>query len=88
MRNKYRSAIYSYSESQNELAEAAIKPLQKEFDKPIITKVLPFVSFKLNQENYLDYFQKNPDKAFCRTYIYPKLSFLTKRFSKNMIDTC
>jgi peptide-methionine (S)-S-oxide reductase len=55
MRSKYRSAIYTFTKDQDELAEQALRNAQADFDLPIITMVLPFQSFKLN-ENYLDYY--------------------------------
>jgi peptide-methionine (S)-S-oxide reductase len=40
--------------------------LQKEFGKPIITKVIPFKTFKLNDQQYLDYYYRNPEKRFAK----------------------
>jgi len=81
MRRKYRSAVYTYSGSQLNQAKAVIDALQKEFDKPIITQVIPFNEFKINKEQYLDYYYKNPFNQFCETYINPKLRNLLQQFS-------
>ena len=85
MRGKYRSAIYIFANEQADAAEQALKSLQADFKKPIITKVLPFQFFKLNEENYLDYYYKDPSKPFCRNIVNPKLKELLTRF-KNEID--
>lgn len=82
MRSKYRSAVYTFDEEQNRMAGEAILALQKNFDKPIITQVIPFAEFKLNQETYLDYYYRNPDKPFCKNVVNPKLQLLLKQFSK------
>lgn len=82
MRNKYRSAIYSYAKKQHSLAEKSIVHLQKQFDQPIITKALPFQAFKKNDEMYLNYYFKKPENPFCQTYINPKLNLLLNKFSK------
>lgn len=74
MRGKYRSAIYYLNAVQKKQAMMAIGNLQKEFDQPIITKVIPFKAFRLNGEQYIDYYRKNPEKPFCETYISPKLN--------------
>lgn len=81
MRSKYRSAVYTFSDEQFSCANQAIDKLQADFDQRIVTKVIPFGSFKLNDEKYLDYYSKNPDKPFCKTFIEPKLKILLTRFS-------
>ena len=81
MRQKYRSAIYVYSETQKQEAENSIQLLQKDFDGPVITKVLKFESFKLNTPDYLNYYLSNPDKPFCKNVITPKLQILLEKFS-------
>lgn len=81
MRQKYRSAIYVYSEIQKQESENSIRLLQKDFDAPIITKVLKFESFKLNTPDYLNYYFSNPDKPFCKNVITPKLQILLEKFS-------
>ena len=86
MRSKYRSAVYTFSEEQESLAKLAIKALQNGFEDPVITKVIPFGSFKLNSANYLDYYYNDPDKPFCKTFIDPKLKLLLNQFSGYVKD--
>lgn len=45
MRKKYRSAIYCFDEKQQINSEQIIKNLQKDFNGPIITQILPFQAF-------------------------------------------
>ncbi len=80
MRAKYRSAIYIFDDDQEMIAKAAIAQLQKEFTKTIVTTVIPFQSFKLNDEQYLNYYYKDSAKPFCRNIVNPKLKDLLKRF--------
>jgi len=80
MRNKYRSAVYAFYNKQAIEAQTAMNELQSDFDQPIITKVLPFQVFRLNDENYLDYYYKDPSKPFCQNIVNPKLKELVKRF--------
>ncbi|EPR66479.1 peptide-methionine (S)-S-oxide reductase [Cyclobacterium qasimii] len=84
-RQKYRSAIYYFNEEQEELSKSALLELQRDFDAPIVTKVIPFVDFKMNTEQFLDYYKKNPDLPFCINYIKPKLNALKERFQKQMV---
>jgi peptide-methionine (S)-S-oxide reductase len=84
MRTKYRSAIYTFDDEQVIPAQKAMETLQQEFNQPVITSILPFRDFKLNKEEYLDYYYRDPEKPFCRNMIDPKLKLLIARFSKNI----
>jgi peptide-methionine (S)-S-oxide reductase len=84
MRTKYRSAIYTFSEEQEEQSKAIITNFQKEFDTKLITKVYPFHSFKASREAIQNYYQNNPEKPFCETFINPKLKLLLDRFSEQI----
>jgi peptide-methionine (S)-S-oxide reductase len=84
MRSKYRSAVYTFNNAQVEKTTQAIEDLQTDFGEPIITKVLHFQTFKLNEENYLDYYYKDPSKPFCQNIVNPKLKTLTAKFPKHI----
>jgi peptide-methionine (S)-S-oxide reductase len=84
MRGKYRSAVYTFNDEQANFAEQAINDIQKDFDQPIITKILSFQAFRLNDESYLDYYYKDPSKPFCQNIVNPKLKELTQRFHKHL----
>ncbi|WP_439696607.1 peptide-methionine (S)-S-oxide reductase [Mucilaginibacter sp. AW1-7] len=81
MRAKYRSAVYTFNQTQATIAQKAIEALQPEFESVIITKVIPFKRFRLNSDNYLNYYYNNPDKPFCHNIVNPKLRVLLARFS-------
>lgn len=81
MREKYRSAIYYYSDEQKKDALEIITHLQKDFENKIITQVIPFQFFRLNIEEQLNYYQKNPEKPFCKNIINPKLKKILALFS-------
>ena len=81
MRNKYRSAIYTFSEDQKIEAENILTGFQPEFDNKLITKVYSFLEFKVSREAIQNYYQKNPDKPFCKRFINPKLKLVHTKFS-------
>ena len=81
MRNKYRSAVYTFSDDDIAVAQQAIRELQPEFEKPVITKVLRYSDFKGNREDSLNYYFSDPARPFCETYINPKLKILMQQFS-------
>lgn len=80
MRQKYRSAIYTYSDTQYQEAINILDSLQGDFDKKIITRVLPFDVFKVNKDELINYLYRSPNKPFCKVYIHPKLRLLLARF--------
>ncbi len=84
MRGKYRSAVYTFSEIQKEKAESIIDDFQPEFKNKLITKVYSFNSFKASREQLHNYYLKDPQKPFCKTFIAPKLKMLLKQFSENL----
>jgi peptide-methionine (S)-S-oxide reductase len=86
MRSKYRSAVYAFTDEQRSFASQAIEKLQVDFDQRVITDVIPFGAFKLNDEKYLNYYLKDPEKPFCKTFIDPKLNILLSQFSNHTVD--
>ncbi|MFC4635771.1 peptide-methionine (S)-S-oxide reductase [Dokdonia ponticola] len=85
-RTKYRSAMYWFTPAQESAFAKAVPTLQPQFSKPIITKALPFITFKLNDTSFLEYYKRNPEAPFCKRYIDPKLRLLEERF-KEVIHT-
>lgn len=85
MREKYRSAIYTFSVQQQSLSKAVIQAIQPEFSQSIVTEVVPFGSFKLNQPQYVNYYYADPEKPFCQNIVNPKLTQLLRDF-KNEVD--
>ncbi len=79
MRGKYRSALYYFDEAQKNTAITTLQLLQKDFNDTIITQVLPYVAFKLNIEDQLNYYHSNPEKPFCENYINPKLKLVIEK---------
>ncbi|MDX6748042.1 peptide-methionine (S)-S-oxide reductase [Polaribacter sp. PL03] len=84
MRTKYRSAIYYFTQQQKEATLQLIEKFQESFNDKIITKTLEFKGFKPSSEEFQNYYQSNPNKPFCKTYINPKLRLLLQKFSKNI----
>ena len=84
-RKKYRSAVYTFSQRQELEAEKILGEKQKLFKKILVTKVYPFGEFRLNDEQYLNYYKRNPKKPFCTVRIEPKLKILLEQY-KNHIN--
>ena len=84
MRTKYRSAIYTFSNEQKIESEIILNTFQTEFKNQLVTKVYPFSEFKASREAIQNYYQKNPEKPFCKRFINPKLKLLLEKFSNHV----
>lgn len=83
MRKKYRSAVYVFSDEDKGLISVLLEELQSDFDKSLITQVLPFDTFKPSESQFHNYYITDPERPFCKTHIVPKLQLLKAKFSKN-----
>ncbi|MGX1929306.1 peptide-methionine (S)-S-oxide reductase [Flagellimonas sp. 2504JD4-2] len=79
-RNKYRSAVYVFSEEDFDRASNILKLLNSDFDQELITSVHYFNQFKPSEEQFHNYYYANPEKPFCETYISPKLQTILNKF--------
>lgn len=84
MRKKYPSAVYTFSQEQEQAATAFIEELQEDFDKKLLTKALPFAQFNSSPEYMLNYYYSNPEKPFCQNVISPKLQKLVEQFGEQV----
>lgn len=84
---KYRSAVYTFSDLQAKQASAWLKMEAEKTGKTFVTKVLPFVEFRQNKEEYLNYYQTDKERPFCKTYIEPKIDKLSKIFKNKVRDS-
>ena len=85
-RKKYRSAVYYFETFKKEEIQHILKDLRSNFELPIITLVLPFNDFVPSSEEFVQYYNKNPEKPFCKRYIHPKLELLRKKYTDSMIS--
>jgi peptide-methionine (S)-S-oxide reductase len=81
LREKYRSAIYTLDEDSKIKSLEILNDLKASDKKDYITRVLPMVEFKLNEEQFLDYYKNQPDAPFCKRYIHPKLKKLRAEYA-------
>jgi len=79
---QYRSAIFYHSPEQKATAEQLIAEFDasRVWDRPIVTKVTPFERFYPAETYHQEYFKRNPDQAYCRIVIAPKVAKFRKRY--------
>ncbi len=84
--SQYRSAIFYHDEEQREVAEDLIAELEREgiYEDPIVTELESLDRFWEAEEYHHDYFEKNPNEAYCSTYIPPKIEKLKAKFGDKL----
>ena len=78
---QYRSAIYHHSPEQQAAAEQAIAEITaaKIWDQPIVTEIAPLTRFFPAEAYHQEYFDRNPDQAYCAAVIAPKVAKFRKQ---------
>jgi len=77
---QYRSIILYFDDEQRAAAEAYIKQLNTDSDKPIVTEVKPLGDFYEAEDYHRNYFLSHQDEPYCRFVIGSKLEHLRKKF--------
>lgn len=83
---QYRSAVFYHSAAQKTGAEQAIKELEaaKVWDDPIVTEVAPLEQFYPAEGYHQDYYARNPNQAYCRAVIAPKVAKLRSKYFEKL----
>ncbi len=58
--NQYRPAIFVADDEQKALAQASKRELEKRFERPMATEILPAGPFYRAEDYHQDYYKKNP----------------------------
>lgn len=79
---QYRSAIFTHSDAQAATAREIINEVTqaKLYADPIVTEVTPFTSFYEAEGYHEDYFARNPEQAYCRAVIAPKVAKFREKY--------
>lgn len=79
---QYRSAIFYHSQEQKAVADKVIADIKaaKIWQDPIVTEVTEFKAFYQAEDYHQRYYELNPDKAYCRMVIEPKVIKFRKQF--------
>jgi peptide-methionine (S)-S-oxide reductase len=83
---QYRSAIFYHSPEQKAEAEQVIHELERDqtFGDPIVTERSPATEFFPAEAYHQDYYRQNPDQAYCRATITPKVAKLRRQYAAKL----
>lgn len=82
--SQYRSAVFYHDDEQRDVAEAYIDGLESEgaFEDPIVTEVEPLSEFYEAEGYHQDYYEKNPNDAYCTMNAQPKIRKVREKFAE------
>lgn len=83
---QYRSTIFYHNEAQKEWAIHSKKMLEESnlFKKPVVTTIVPFEKFYPAEKEHYDYYNRNPEQAYCRFVVRPKVEKLQNKFPEKL----
>jgi len=77
---QYRSIVLYHDEDQRKQAEAYIDALDEEYNDDVVTELERLETFYRAGEKHQDYFDKNPDDAYCQMHARPKVEKVREKF--------
>jgi methionine-S-sulfoxide reductase len=83
---QYRSIVLYHNPKQKEIVEKLILELNldKYYDTPIVTEVVPFNKFYSAGEYHENFYKNNSNNGYCQFVIEPKLKKLQKLFREKL----
>lgn len=83
---QYRSVVFYHSDEQRKTAIDYKRQLTRDkvFRKPIVTKIDRAGTFYPTDADHDNYFERNPDKAYCVHNIVPKMKKLKEKYADKL----
>ena len=81
---QYRSVVLAHDDEQREQAGAYIEALDEEYDDEVVTDLDELETFYRAEEKHQDYFEKNPNDAYCRMHAQPKVEKVREKFESKL----
>ena len=84
--SQYRSIVLYHDDDQRGLAESYVEALEEagDYDDPVVTELEPLERFYRAEPKHQDYFEKNPNDAYCRMHARPKVEKVRERFREKV----
>ncbi|MFC3958267.1 peptide-methionine (S)-S-oxide reductase MsrA [Halovivax cerinus] len=80
---QYRSIVLAHDEHQESLVRAFVDELDDQgvYDEPVVTEIDQLSTFYEAEAHHQNYFEKNPNDAYCRMHAAPKLETVREQFA-------
>lgn len=80
--SQYRSIVLSHDDDQHEQARAYIDALDDEYEDDVVTELEPLETFYEAEAYHQNYFEKNPNDAYCTFHAQPKMEKVREKFER------
>ena len=77
--HQYRTGIYYVDKEDEGIIKESLDELSKQYDKPIVTELLPLANFTVGEEYHQDYLVKNP-QGYC--HVDKKMFDIARNYKK------
>ena len=84
--SQYRSIVLTHDDEQQAIVEAYVEALDEEggYDDDVVTEVEPLDTFYRAEEKHQNYFEKNPEDAYCSMHAQPKIEKVRETFERRV----
>ncbi len=82
--SQYRSIVLAHDEDQHRQARAYIDTLEEEYEDSVVTELEELETFYEAEEYHQDYFEKNPNDAYCQMHASPKVEKVREKFQHKL----
>lgn len=86
--SQYRSVIFYHSPQQAEVAKQVMNEINSSglWSEPLVTQLVPYQAFYKAETYHQEYFVRNPNQAYCRAIILPKVIKFRKQHLERLIN--
>lgn len=84
--SQYRSIILTESAEQARIARTTLDAIADQYDEEIVTELQQLSTFYPAESYHQDYFESNPNDAYCRMYAQPKVEKVKEKFLTPDVD--
>ncbi len=83
---QYRSVVFYHDEDQKQQAINYKRRLEEEkvWEDPIVTEISPLINYFPAEEYHTNYFERNPENAYCQAVVRPKVEKFRKVFAEKL----
>ena len=82
---QYRSAMFTATDTQRELFEAARERANEYWGGGVVTTIEPLTDFYVAEEYHQDFFAKNPGQGYCLAVAVPKVNKVRAGFGEYLL---
>jgi peptide-methionine (S)-S-oxide reductase len=84
--SQYRSIVLAHDDEQYEQAQSYVEALDEAggYDDDVVTELEHLETFYRAEEYHQDYFEKNPNDAYCTMHAQPKIEKVKEKFREKL----